>query len=96
MSKFQVLYQTTNTILKVNADTNDKFIVRAGAMVAMDDVFDMKLKSGGVKKAIGECLQDKVHSFKNTLLIHRGNYYFHQHFWEIFNYLKWMVVEIIG
>ena len=34
MSKFQVLYQTTNTILKVNADTNDKFIVRAGAMVA--------------------------------------------------------------
>ncbi|MBS5987831.1 TIGR00266 family protein [Clostridium paraputrificum] len=53
MSKFQVLYQTTNSILKVNADTNDKFIVRAGAMVAMDDVFDMKLKSGGVKKAIG-------------------------------------------
>ena len=53
MSKFQVLYQTTNTILKVNADTNDKFIVRAGAMVSMDDVFDMKLKSGGVKKAIG-------------------------------------------
>ena len=28
MSKFQVLYQTTNTILKVNADTNDKFIVK--------------------------------------------------------------------
>ena len=53
MEKFEVLFGTVNATLKINAEINDKFIVRSGAMVSMSDVFDMKLKSGGLKKAIG-------------------------------------------
>lgn len=53
MEKFKILYNNVNTILKIDADAGEKFIIRAGAMLSMSDVFDMKLKSGGVKKALG-------------------------------------------
>lgn len=53
MDKFEILYKDVNTILKINAELNEKYIVRAGAMVSMDDVFEIKLKSAGMKKTIG-------------------------------------------
>ncbi|MGL4108708.1 TIGR00266 family protein [Clostridium sp. LP20] len=53
MGKFEILYGNVNTVLKINAEKDDKFIVRAGAMISMADVFDMKLKSGGMKRALG-------------------------------------------
>ena len=53
MNKFEILYGNVNTVLKINAERNEQFIVRAGAMVSMTDIFDMKLKSGGMKRALG-------------------------------------------
>lgn len=53
MSKLEVLYGNVNGVLKIDAEQGEKFIVRSGAMVSMSPVFDMKLKSGGFKKALG-------------------------------------------
>lgn len=53
MSSFEVVYGNVNGIVKVKAEQGEKIIVRSGAMVAMNPVFEMKLKSGGLKKAVG-------------------------------------------
>lgn len=53
MEKFELFFRDVNTMLKINAQQGDVFSVRPGAMISMDDIFDLKLNSGGVKKALG-------------------------------------------
>ncbi|MBU3108739.1 TIGR00266 family protein [Clostridium gasigenes] len=51
--KFELLYGNTNKVLKIKAETGERYIVEAGAMVSMSDVFEMKAKTGGLGKTLG-------------------------------------------
>lgn len=53
MQKFELKFKDVNTVLKINAQKGDCFMVRPGAMVSMDDSFELKLNSGGAKNAFG-------------------------------------------
>lgn len=51
--KFELLYGNTNKVLKINAEVGETYIVEAGAMVSMSDVFEMTAKTGGIGKTLG-------------------------------------------
>lgn len=53
MSKLDKLCSDANAVLKITAFAGEKFIVASDAMVSMTDTFDLKIKSGGFKKAFG-------------------------------------------
>ena len=53
MEKFKVLFDGGNTAVRIEAKESESFLVRAGAMLSMDDVFSLKLKAGGFKKTFG-------------------------------------------
>lgn len=53
MGQFELLYGDTNKIVKIQANQGEKYMVEAGAMVAMDDVFDVKARTGGLGKTLG-------------------------------------------
>lgn len=51
--KFQILYRNTDTVLKINAEAGERYIVESGAMISMSDVFNIKAKTGGISKTLG-------------------------------------------
>lgn len=51
--KYELLYGDTNRMLKINAMQNEVYTVESGAMVSMDDVFEIKAKTGGLSKTLG-------------------------------------------
>lgn len=51
--KYELMYGNTNKVLKINAAQGEEYIVEAGAMVSMSDVFEVKSKTGGVGKTLG-------------------------------------------
>ncbi|MGL5354182.1 MAG: TIGR00266 family protein [Clostridium sp.] len=51
--KFELMYGNTNKVLKINAEAGETYVVEAGAMVSMSDVFEMKAKTGGLSKTLG-------------------------------------------
>ncbi len=51
--KFELLYGDTNRVLKINAEAGETYVVEAGAMVSMSNVFETKAKTGGLGKTLG-------------------------------------------
>ena len=45
--KYELMYGNTNKVLRINASRGEEYIVEAGAMVSMSDVFEMQAKTGG-------------------------------------------------
>lgn len=53
MREFEILHKGLSSVVQINAKKDEVYKVRSGAMVSMDNVFDLKLESGGFKKAFG-------------------------------------------
>lgn len=51
--KYELLYDNTNRILKINTEPGDECIVEAGAMVSMTPNFKISSQTNGMKKALG-------------------------------------------
>ncbi|SFC19553.1 TIGR00266 family protein [Clostridium uliginosum] len=51
--KYELLYGNTNKVLKINAESGERYTVESGAMVSMSDVFEVKAKTGGLGKTLG-------------------------------------------
>ena len=51
--KYELMYGNTNKVLRINACRGEEYIVEAGAMVSMSDVFEMQAKTGGLGKTLG-------------------------------------------
>jgi len=51
--KYELMYGNTNKVLRINASYGEEYIVEAGAMVSMSDVFQMQAKTGGLGKTLG-------------------------------------------
>lgn len=53
IKKYELLYDNTNRVLKINTELGDECIVEAGAMVSMTPNFKISSQTNGMKKALG-------------------------------------------
>ena len=58
MEKYEILLDEVSQILKINANKGEKYIARAGSLVAMDKVFKLDVDNGGTLEVLSRMNTD--------------------------------------